>query len=679
MKKIYRLFLLLVLSLSLFGCKKDIPGNDNTDNGSGNSEYVRLVASPKAWDGNKQADISYQLLIYSFADSDGDGTGDLKGLTEKLDYLDSLGVTSLWLSPIHPAMSYHGYDVLDYGEVNPDFGTIEDFREFVNQAHSRNIKVYIDYVLNHTGREHPWFKDASSSKDSPYRDFYIFSENPQADIAAGKIDMIATEGSGGYDQGQWFATSTTEAVTLSFTLDWSDSSNPTVTVTTADTVDEDNPDESENNAKYIYFGDGQLKKFYDKGNGIYQLNVSFSSSWGFLIKTAVEWTAGTKYGAGNPENSMIEFGVPFVLHNSSDNNAVYDIRMPGSQYFHSHFWTNWFADLNYGKAEEAEKSGAFKAVTECAKKWVDAGIDGMRLDAVKHIYHNERSDENPIFLDKFYKEVAGCYNSDEPFYMVGEVFSDHSDAAPYYKGLPAIFDFAFWWRLSDAINNGVGNKFVKTILSYKEEYKSYRADYIDALKLSNHDEDRAGSVLGESYKKMALAGAVLLTSSGNPYIYYGEELGYSGTKAGGDEYVRQPMLWGDTYTTSYTDKIDNGLSTKVGSIASPSPDAKSVFDTYKSFARARNSYPALARGQMVRHDVFNESVTSIPSLCAWYMVYEDEKLLVLHNFAQDNISFLLRDDVLNAIALQGDISIKKGNETRLMMGGYSSVVFELNK
>lgn len=212
MKKIYRLFLLLVLSLSLFGCKKDIPGNDNTDNGSGNSEYVRLVASPKAWDGNKQADISYQLLIYSFADSDGDGTGDLKGLTEKLDYLDSLGVTSLWLSPIHPAMSYHGYDVLDYGEVNPDFGTIEDFREFVNQAHSRNIKVYIDYVLNHTGREHPWFKDASSSKDSPYRDFYIFSENPQADIAAGKIDMIATEGSGGYDQGQWFATSTTEAV-----------------------------------------------------------------------------------------------------------------------------------------------------------------------------------------------------------------------------------------------------------------------------------------------------------------------------------------------------------------------------------------------------------------------------------------------------------------------------------
>ena len=164
-----------------------------------------VVAEPDPWDGVKRADISYQVLVYSFADGNGDAKGDLKGLTERLDYLDEMGVSAVWLSPIHPSSSYHGYDVLDYEAVNPTFGTDADLQAFIDAAHARGIRVYLDYVLNHTGKEHPWFRDAVSSEQSPYRDYYIFSKDPQGDIAAGRIDQIATEGAAGYDAGQWLS------------------------------------------------------------------------------------------------------------------------------------------------------------------------------------------------------------------------------------------------------------------------------------------------------------------------------------------------------------------------------------------------------------------------------------------------------------------------------------------
>ena len=130
-------------------------------------EGEQVVAQPDAWDNRKRADISYQLLVYSFADGNGDKVGDLPGLTRRLDYIDALGASAVWLSPIHPAASYHGYDVLDYEAVNPAFGTDADLRAFIDAAHARGIRVYLDYVLNHTGKDHPWFKSAAASEGEP--------------------------------------------------------------------------------------------------------------------------------------------------------------------------------------------------------------------------------------------------------------------------------------------------------------------------------------------------------------------------------------------------------------------------------------------------------------------------------------------------------------------------------
>ncbi|MEO5247424.1 alpha-amylase SusG, partial [Bacteroides ovatus] len=182
---------------------------------------------------------------YSFADSDGDGYGDLNGVTQKLDYLNQLGVKALWLSPIHPCMSYHGYDVTDYTKVNPQLGTESDFDRLVTEAHNRGIKIYLDYVMNHTGTAHPWFTEASSSSESPYRNYYSFSEDPKTDIAAGKIAMITQEGAAGYNAAEWFQVSDETAAVkglLKFTLDWSNAPSPILVVSTDTKADEDNPD-----------------------------------------------------------------------------------------------------------------------------------------------------------------------------------------------------------------------------------------------------------------------------------------------------------------------------------------------------------------------------------------------------------------------------------------------------
>ena len=130
--------------------------------------------------------VFYEIFVRSFSDSDGDGVGDINGLIEKLDYLndgdpnttDDLGVTGIWLMPIMESPSYHGYDVVDYYNIDKEYGTNEDFKRLMDEAHKRGIRVIIDMVINHTSVQHPWFIE-SKDPNSPYRDWYVWSDtNP---------------------------------------------------------------------------------------------------------------------------------------------------------------------------------------------------------------------------------------------------------------------------------------------------------------------------------------------------------------------------------------------------------------------------------------------------------------------------------------------------------------------
>lgn len=655
-------FCMFFLSMFFFSChENEIEPNEGGDT----PKPEELVAD------NGTSGITYQLLVYSFCDSNGDGVGDFNGITSKLDYLQQMGVNALWLSPIHPASSYHGYDVLDYSDVNPEYGTMADFQNLINKAHEKKIKIYIDYVLNHTSKNHLWFLDAISSESSEYRDYFIFSKNPQADIKAGKIPMISSEGGNGYDSGQWFsAVSSTggSSMKVKFTLEWG--SAPTLKIEKVNAISNTG---SQNSGKYLYYGDGKTAQFYSSGGSTYTLSIELASSWGVLIRTSTtSWDGGTKWGAPAGKNQLV-WGSPLKLSNSD----AQDILLPGMEtvYYHSHFWTSYFADLNYGPAATSETSGAFKAVTEAADKWINMGVDGFRLDAVKHIYHNAASDENPTFLKKFYDRCNKTYKSyghSDDIYMVAEHFSEASEVAHYYTALPAYFEFSFWWRLSDAINKGAGSTFAPTIQGYRDLYAKYRTDFIEATKLSNHDENRAANDFGKNINKEKLAAAVLLTAGGEPYIYQGEELGYWGVKNNGDEYVRTPMMW-TTSVSAIADKklagkVDKSMLTSSISVASQSADENSILNVYRTFGKLRATYKALSKGSFT-----TRLINGSTSVSAWYREFDGQKILVIHNFSGGGTTVTLAGDKTeNLIGSNGSVAVRDG---KLTLGGYSSAVF----
>ena len=125
-----------------------------------------------------QEAVFYQIYPRSFMDSNGDGIGDLPGITSKLDYLSgTLGVDALWISPFYPSpMADFGYDVADYTDVDPLFGTLADFDALVEGAHERDMRVIIDWVPNHSSSRHPWFLESRSSRDNPKRDWYVWKD-----------------------------------------------------------------------------------------------------------------------------------------------------------------------------------------------------------------------------------------------------------------------------------------------------------------------------------------------------------------------------------------------------------------------------------------------------------------------------------------------------------------------
>ena len=123
--------------------------------------------------------VFYQIYMPSFQDSNGDGISDFAGMTTRLDYLQSLGIKGIWLTPfLRSPKVDNGYDVADYYQIDPAYGTLENFRNFLNEAHKRNIKVIMDMVLNHTSTDSKWFQEARKSKDNPYRDYYIWKDKP---------------------------------------------------------------------------------------------------------------------------------------------------------------------------------------------------------------------------------------------------------------------------------------------------------------------------------------------------------------------------------------------------------------------------------------------------------------------------------------------------------------------
>ena len=632
------------------------------------SDIVTLVAQPAAFDGNKRSSTTYQLLIYSFADSDGDGVGDFKGIISKLDYLDAIGATALWLSPAHPTSSYHAYDVNDYSTVNPLYGTEKDFKDLVDAAHAKGIKIYMDYVLNHSGSNNAWFKEAVADPSSPYRAYYVFSDNTEADVAAGKIDNYG--GAKNPGMGDWHSVSSGNRGykgRLHFKLDWS-GAKKTVTVTKSDA----DPQTSNKNAKiWLWIGSVGAVGLYEKDKDIYEITIDVDTDWGFLVRTSdTTWDNGTKWG-GN--GNTITFGEPYTLNNSSPT----DITFGGStSYYFASFSTN-MPDLNYGKYDKASESPAFQAIAATADRWItDFGVDGFRLDAVLWIYQGQIT-PNQQFLKQWYDHCNATFHAaghTDDIFMVGEAWEGHSTEKNYYKGINSCFEFEYFGSLTRALG-GSASGYVSDVNKYISEHTAMRPDAITSIFMTNHDQNRAAESLGKNLEKEKQAAAMMLTTPGKPFIYQGEELGYWGNKdERGDEYVRTPIMWDkagkDCAKKGVNNgKVDNAMLTASISVEAQAADKGSLLSVYRDFSRIRNTYPALASGTMTASSLNSGSVAS------WYMTSTDgKKMLVIHNCASSEKQVAVSDDISKPVAVLGTV---KADRKTLIMPAHSSVVFDL--
>ena len=434
--------------------------------------------------------VYYEIFVRTFADSDGDGIGDLNGVISKLDYLEALGIEGIWFMPINPSPSYHGYDVTDYYGIHEDYGTIEDMKRLVEEARKRDIKIIVDFVLNHSSVEHPWFEKALL-REEPYRNFYV----------------------------------------------WANDST----------------------------------------------NINEKGEWGQSI-----W---------HERSGQIYEGV---------------------------FWDG-MPDLNYDSPElkqEMLKVGAY---------WLEQiGVDGFRLDAAKHIYGPHQyvtyHGRNVEFWTEF-KEEMERINSD--VLLVGEVWDEAIVVVPYLTGLHSTFNFDLSAAILDTVKGEADSGIVDLLKDTYNVYSTVNPDFIDSTFITNHDMERVMSEVRGDVQKAKMAASILLTLPGNPFIYYGEEIGMEGRKP--DEYIREPFVWtidgrADHQTKYPSSKYNR--DTRKKALEAQIDDTTSIFNHYKNMIYARRASEALIKGNI------DSSTLDQDGLLSFYRQSENDSVFVVHNLTK---------------------------------------------
>ncbi|NGZ77322.1 alpha-amylase [Saccharibacillus sp. VR-M41] len=506
---------------------------DDADARAGNAEGGEAAAAQpvSAKPDEQPGAVYYEVFVRSFYDSDGDGIGDLNGLTEKLDYLndgdpattDDLGVEGIWLMPILESPSYHGYDVTDYDRVNPDYGTEADLQKLLDEAHKRGIKVIMDLVVNHTGSGHPWFRDSASGKEAEHRDWYVWAE--------------------------------------------------------------------------------------DEG------------------RRPVGQSAA---GSGSPWHEM-----------------------NGSHYMGT-FWDG-MPDLNFDNPAVREE------MIRIGRHWLDLGLDGFRLDAAKHIYEDTTEDRGPETTKKnvkWWQQFRAAMEESNPdVYLVGEIWENSPAAvAPY---LDKAFDSGFNFGLAEGVlsaakSERAGSAFSRLPDYYKLFGEASGGQFVDAGFLTNHDQDRVMTQLGGDGNHMKTAAAMLLTLPGNPFIYYGEEIGMLGAKP--DERIREPMLWAepgrDRGQTTWEPLIanaaggasaaDEGGSEHAANVAAQTAKPDSLLSRYRTLIRWRSEIPALRRGGLEAYDPGDDRAAG------WIRAVQGERVLVLHNLSGEPLELKIGEASVEA-------------------------------
>ena len=426
--------------------------------------------------------IIYQIHVRAYYDSNGDGVGDFQGLIQKLDYIQNLGVTAIWLLPFYPSpLKDDGYDISDYTSIHPSYGTLDDFRAFLQEAHRRGLHVITEAVVNHTSDQHPWFQESRSSRDNPRRNWYVWSDTD--DLYRGVR---------------------------------------------------------------IIFVDTEL------------------SNW--------SWDPVSK----------------------------------------AYYWHRFFShqpDLNFDNPEVRE------AVWNVIKFWMEMGVDGMRLDAVPYLVEREgTSCENLPETHEVLKFLRKRLDEHFPNRMLlAEANQWPSDVRPYF-GDGDECHMAFHFPLMPRMFMGIQLEDRKPIVDILQQTPAIPPTCQWAIFLRNHDEltlemvtheerdymydtyakdpsmrinvgirRRLAPLLENDRRKIELMNGLLMSLSGTPVVYYGDEIGmgdniYLGDRNG----VRTPMQWSGGWTGGFSLADPERLYSPVVSNIMYCPQAVNVISEQRS-------------------------------------------------------------------------------------------------
>lgn len=512
--------------------------------------------------------VVYQIYPRSFYDSNGDGIGDLRGIIEKLDYLQDLGVDVLWLNPVYRSPNDdNGYDISDYYRIMDEFGTMDDWEELLEEVHARGMKLIMDLVVNHTSDEHTWFIESRKSKDNPYRDYYIWRP-----------------GKDGKEPNNW---------------------------------------------RSIFSGSAWQ---YDETTGEYYLHL-FSKK-----QPDLNW-----------ENEKVR-------------NEVYNMM-------------TW---------------------------WLDKGIDGFRMDVINMISKvpglpdaPNRAGEryvdggqyyiNGPRIHEFLQEMSEKVLSKYDIMTVGEMPGVSVEDGKLYtnperKELHMIFNFDHM-----DVDSGPGGKWDLKPL-HLPKLKKIMAKWQtglhgvgwNSLYFNNHDQPRSVSRFGNDQKYRVTSAKMLATSlhflQGTPYIFQGEEIGMTNVRfdsiddyrdveiwnlykekiaegvpeekimeaiyVKGRDNARTPMQWDSTENAGFTTGtpwIKVNPNYKEINVEAALADQNSIYYYYKKLIQLRKTNPLIVHGDFTLIDGENRRVF------AYLRTYQNEKLLVVTNWSNDQLEFRLPD------------------------------------
>lgn len=526
---------LLCLSLGLGGCQSET---------SSSKEYAPLKEET-----NNHRNF-YEIYVGAFADSNGDGIGDLQGVIDKLDYIADLGFDGLWMMPIFDSPSYHKYDAADYFKIDPDYGTEEDLKELVSKAHEKGIKVILDLAVNHSSPTNVWFKTACAA----YGNLHQGSTK----------DLDLLEGMTEDEKEEW-------ADLYSFSLT--------------------------------------------------QVNTKWYQPAGYNF-----------YYEGNFSSSMPEF----------------NFDSPLAQRFFKEIIQYWMSPEH-------------------------GDVDGYRLDAVSY-YYNNQTDKNAQALDVlegYGKEV------DPNCYFVGECFQSGDIITQYYE--KSDIDSFFWFPAS----SGSTDNFIIRSLSYGGTATDYyydgqvemlkaAGDNIPAPFIDNHDISRSvSSTLATAKFQMGL----LLTLSGNPFVYYGDECGIGQTNFGNDESKRTHMPWGDEYDCNDPANAAEAAM-NFGTVNSQLADESSLVNYVKEANRLRNLYPAMGWGEVTGQE--NAYDNTVAGIMAIDKELDGQKVRIVYNYdskGEHDYTARSGEKLVGSLVSQDEVKQKGDSFT---IPAYSIAVFAQN-